>query len=94
MADSKKQAEEEVKRETSYVQNSVDEVYQGEKVPSKLGKRNRKRKSYGKDFESDDSEGALDATDDDKDKDGIETFFASLFITLIMILTFTSSQTF
>ncbi|XP_044179215.1 uncharacterized protein LOC114950465 isoform X2 [Acropora millepora] len=57
--DSKKDAEEEVKREISCVQ-----VYQGENGPSKLGKRNRKRKSYGKEFEHDESEEELDATDD------------------------------
>ena len=80
-ADSKKDAEEEVKREISCVQNSAEEVYQGEKVPSKLGKRNRKRKSYGKDFESDESEEALDVTDD-KDKDGITTFLPRHFMPL------------
>ncbi|XP_015757268.1 PREDICTED: uncharacterized protein LOC107336715 [Acropora digitifera] len=56
---SKTDAEEEVKREISCVQ-----VYQGENGPSKLRKRNRKRKSYGKEFEHDESEEALDATDD------------------------------
>ena len=50
-------------------------------MPSKLGKRNRKRKSYGKDFESDESEEALNATDD-KDEDGINTFLPLCFMTL------------
>lgn len=69
LADSKTDAEEEVKREISCVQ-----VYQGENGPSKLGKRNRKRKSYGKEFEHDESEEALDATDD-KGKYGIYSIF-------------------
>ena len=69
LADSKNDAEEEVKREISCVQ-----FYQGENGPSKLGKRNRKRKSYGKEFEYDESEEALDATDD-KGKDGMNTIF-------------------
>lgn len=69
LADSKTDAEEEVKREISCVQ-----VYQGENGQSKLGKRNRKRKSYGKEFEHDESEEALDATDD-KGKYGIYTIF-------------------
>lgn len=56
MADTKKDAEEEVKREISGVQNIVEEVCRSEKMPRKLGKRNRKRKSYGKEFESDESE--------------------------------------
>lgn len=38
---------------------------------SKLGKRNRKRKSYGKEFELDESEEGLDVIDD-KDKNGIK----------------------
>ena len=45
----KKIAEEDLKRERSCVQ-----VYQGGNGPSKLGKRNRKRKSYEKEFEDDD----------------------------------------
>ena len=67
LADSKKDAEEEVKRKISGVQN----VSESEKMASKLGKRNRKRKSFGKEFESDESEG-LDAADD-KGKKGINT---------------------
>lgn len=50
LADTKKDAEKEVKREISCVQNIVEEVCESEKMPSKLGKRNRKRKSYGKEM--------------------------------------------
>ena len=71
LADTKKDAEKEVKREISGVQNIVEEVCESEK--SKLGKR----KSYGKEFESDESEEGLDATDD-KDKNGINTFLPSV----------------
>ena len=80
LADTKNDAEKEVKREISGVQNIVEEVGESEKMPSKLGKRNRKRKSYGKEVESDESEEGLDATDD-KDKNGINTFLPSCFMT-------------
>ena len=76
MAGSKKDAEVEVTREISGVQD----ICQSEKMPCKLGKRNRKRKSYGKEFESDESEEGLDATDD-KDENGINTFLPSCFMT-------------
>ena len=75
LADSKKDAEEEVKRKISGVQN----VSESEKMASKLGKRNRKRKSFGKEFESDESEG-LDAADD-KGKKGINTTLPPYFLT-------------
>lgn len=78
LADSKKDAEQEVKREICGVENNVEEVCQSERMPSKLGKRNRKRKSYGKEFESDESEEGLDATDD-KDKNGIKMLLPSCF---------------
>ena len=73
MADSKKDAEEEVKREITGVQNNGEGVCQSDEIPSKLGKRTRKRKSYGKEFESDESEEGLDRTDD-KENDGIDLF--------------------
>ena len=75
LADSKKDAEEEVTREISGAQN----VCESEKMASKLGKRNRKRKSFGKEFESNESEG-LDAADD-KGKKGINTSLPPYFLT-------------
>lgn len=39
-----------------------------------MGKRNRKRKSYGKEFEYDESEEVLDVIDD-KGKDGMNIIF-------------------
>ncbi|KAJ7394578.1 hypothetical protein OS493_000395 [Desmophyllum pertusum] len=66
--DSKKDAEEGFKREISGVQDNVEEACQSEEDASKLGKRQRKRKNFGKEFELGESEEELDATDD-KDKD-------------------------
>ena len=65
-------AEEEVHTETSGASNNDKGVFQSEgEVP---GRRQRKRKSYGKEFQLEDSDKGLDATD--AKGDGIYTFFS------------------
>lgn len=81
LADSKKDAEEGFKREISGVQDNVEEACQSEEDGSKLGKWQRKRKNFGKEFELGESEEELDATDD-KDKDGIKYSLDSYYIYL------------
>ena len=76
MADSKKDAEEEVNRETTVATSSNSDkgiFKESERVVP--GKRQRKRKSYGKEFESGDSDEGLDMTDAKEDCIYIYIFF-------------------
>ena len=76
MADSKKDAEEEVNRETTVAtsSNSGQGVLK-ESEREVPGKRQRKRKSYGKEFESEDSDEGLDITDAKEDGIYIYIYF-------------------
>ena len=61
--DSKKNAEEELDREIAGIVSEMEAVHTGDKGESSTTKRNRKRKSYGDEFEENEVQTTREETD-------------------------------